>query len=72
MNWKRWLVVIIGGYFVVRGLWPTVMRSWGAFWVRWGLPWHTIEVVGGCVLVLGALVMGRRRRKLPPGRPPLV
>ncbi len=72
MNWKRWIVVLAGGYLVVRGLWPTLMRWWGSFWVGWGLPWHTLEAIAGGVLILGALVARRRHRKLPPGRPPLI
>lgn len=71
MHWKRWAVGVVGGYLLVRGLWPTLTHWWAALWLRWGLPWHTLEAAAGGLLVVGALALGRRR-KLPAQRPPRI
>jgi hypothetical protein len=61
MNWKRWLLVAAGLYFLVRGFWPAISLWWLRLWARWGISTHAGEVILGVVLLGGALVARKKR-----------
>ena len=68
-SWRRWVLMALGAYYVLTGLWPLIHFSSFAAFVRLNVNPFQAQAFAAVIIVVGASLVEAARRE-PPGAYP--